>query len=109
MNLKIRRVYDPPEQTDGYRILVDRLWPRGLSKERAKIDLWLRDIAPSRKLRKWFSHDPEKWPEFKKRYVQELKEKRELVELIQSKARQGATLLYAAKDETHNNAVCLYN
>lgn len=107
MNLKTKRVYDPPEQSDGYRILVDRLWPRGLNKEKAHIHLWLRDIAPTSELRKWFSHDPKKWPEFKDRYFQELREKKELVELIQRKVREGATLLYAAKDEKYNNAVCL--
>ena len=108
MNVKIKRIYDPPERTDGYRILVDRLWPRGVPKEKAHIDLWLRDIAPTGELRKWFAHDAKKWPEFKDRYFQELKEKKELIELIQTKAQQGnVTLVYAAKDEQHNNALYL--
>jgi len=108
MSMKIRRVYDPPEQADGCRILVDRLWPRGLNKEEAHIDVWLRDIAPSNGLRTWFSHDPKKWPEFRDRYFKELQEKKELTEVIKSRARQGnVTLVYAAKDEYYNNAVCL--
>jgi uncharacterized protein YeaO (DUF488 family) len=108
MNVKTKRIYDQPDQTDGYRVLVDRLWPRGLNKEKANIDLWLKDIAPSRGLRRWFSHDREKWPEFKDRYFQELRQKKDLVELIRDKARQGrVTLLYGAKDEQFNNAVGL--
>jgi len=108
MSPKIKRVYDSPKQTDGYRILVDRMWPRGLTKEEAHIDLWVRDIAPSNALRKWFSHDPKKWPEFKDRYFEELREKKELIELMLSKAKQGSvTLVYAAKDEKYNNALCL--
>ncbi len=108
MSMKIRRVYDLPKKDDGYRILVDRVWPRGLTKEKAQIDSWLKDIAPSSDLRKWFSHDPEKWQEFKERYFKELKEKKNLIEFIEAKTRQGnVTLVYAAKDEQYNNAQCL--
>lgn len=108
MNVKTKRIYDQPKQTDGYRILVDRLWPRGVSKEKANIDLWLKDIAPSSELRTWYSHEREKWPEFKDKYFEELKQKTELIERIRDKARQGrVTLVYGAKDEQFNNAVCL--
>jgi uncharacterized protein YeaO (DUF488 family) len=90
------------------RILVDRLWPRGLSKERARVDLWLKDIAPSTELRKWFSHDPNKWSEFQTRYRQELKSKADLVAILKEKAAKGpVTLLFGAKDEEHNEAVVL--
>ena len=106
--IKIKRVYDEPNESDGFRILVDRLWPRGLSRSKIKLDLWLKDIAPSDELRKWFSHDPKKWEEFKSRYFKELDEKKELVELIIEKASRGVvTLLYGAKDERFNNAVAL--
>jgi len=108
MNVKVKRIYDQPDKTDGYRILVDRLWPRGLKKERASIDLWLKDIAPSHELRKWFSHEQQRWPEFKDRYFQELRKKSDSVELIREKAKRGkVTLVYGAKDEQFNNAVCL--
>ncbi len=105
--IKIKRVYDEPEKTDGFRILVDRLWPRGLSKEKAKVDLWLKDIAPSDEIRKWFGHEPEKWVEFKRRYFKELEEKKELVDLIVEKAHGGVTLLYGTKEEKYNNAHAL--
>jgi uncharacterized protein YeaO (DUF488 family) len=106
--LKIKRVYEKPDKNDGRRILVDRLWPRGLTKEKAKVDLWLKDIAPSTELRKWFGHDPKKWRGFRRRYESELKRHAEQVALIKSKARQGAvTLLYAARDQEHNEAVVL--
>ena len=108
MPIKIKRVYNKPAESDGFRILIDRLWPRGLSKETAKIDLWLKDIAPSDGLRKWFAHDPKKWAEFKRRYGEELKDKTELIELIRDKGRkQVVTLLYGAKDEECNNAITL--
>ncbi len=108
MGLQIKRVYDAPERTDGCRMLVDRMWPRGVSKEKAKIDLWLRDIAPGNELRKWFSHDPEKWSEFRGKYFEQLKEKKDLIDLIRTKTKEGTvTLLYAAKNEKYNNAVCL--
>lgn len=106
--LRIKRIYDLPTSEDGIRILVDSLWPRGLSKEKVKIDLWLKDIAPSHELRKWFSHDPQKWGDFKKKYFRELDQKRELVDLIIQKSKRGnVTLLYGAKDEKFNNAVAL--
>lgn len=106
--IKIKRVYEEPEKSDGFRILIDRLWPRGESKEKARIDLWLKDIAPSDELRKWFEHDPGKWEEFKKRFFDELKDKKELLDEIIVRARRGAvTLLYGAKEERYNNAVAL--
>ena len=108
MKLSIKRVYDEPEKSDGKRILVDRLWPRGLTKEHAHVDLWLKEIAPSNELRKWFAHDPEKWPEFQKRYKQELKSQPEQFALLQNEASKGTvTLLYGAKDDEHNQAVVL--
>jgi len=107
--IKLKRVYDEADKSDGFRILVDRLWPRGLSKEKAKIDLWLKDLAPSNELRKWFAHQTEKWDGFKRRYFKELDDSEsELTELIQKKAEEDAvTLLYAAKNEEYNNAVAL--
>jgi uncharacterized protein YeaO (DUF488 family) len=107
--IKIKRVYDAPSKEDGFRILIDRLWPRGISKGKAGIDLWLREIAPSDDLRRWFSHDPKKWEELKIRYEKELKEKRELLEKIVriEKEKGMVTLLYSARDEDHNNAVAL--
>ncbi len=108
MKLKIKRVYDPPAKSDGLRILVDRLWPRGLSKQSAKIDHWLRDVAPSGRLRKWFAHDPARWKGFQKRYVKELDGSPEaVVELRKLLSKHQATLLFAAKDAEHNNAVVL--
>ncbi len=107
--ITIKRIYDKPEKKDGYRILVDRLWPRGLSKEKAKIDLWLKEIAPSDKLRKWFSHDLKKWDDFKKKYKIELNNKLELIQNIKQieKEEKAVILLYSAKDEQYNNAVVL--
>jgi len=106
--LKVKRVYEEPATEDGFRILIDRLWPRGLTKERAKVDLWLKDIAPSDALRKWFQHDPEQWLEFKRRYFSELKDKKESLDLIGSKAKKGTvTLLFGAKEEKFNNAIVL--
>ena len=108
MGIQIKRVYEAPTKGDGYRMLVDRLWPRGLSKDKAQIDLWLKDIAPSDELRRWFGHDPDKWREFKNRYSSELKQHAEAVAQIKQQAKKGKlTLLYAAKDEAHNNAVAL--
>lgn len=108
MIIKLKRVYEKPKPADGTRILVDRLWPRGLSKVRAKLDLWLKEIAPSTELRKWFGHDAKKWRDFRRRYESELKRHAEQLALIKSKARQGAvTLLYAARDQEHNEAVVL--
>ena len=106
--IRAKRVYDKPEHSDGSRILVDRLWPRGLSKERAKIDVWLKDVAPSNGLRKWFAHNPKKWAEFKKRYFKELGGKKDLIEFILNTEKQGAvSLLYGARDEKFNNAIAL--
>lgn len=106
--IKIKRIYEHAAKSDGYRILVDRLWPRGLKKEEAKIDFWLKEIAPSTELRKWFNHEPEKWNEFKKRYHKELAVKQDAVQFILDKQRkQTVTLLYGAKDEQHNHAVVL--
>ena len=106
--IKIKRAYAPAEETDGYRILVDRLWPRGISKEKAKIDLWLKSVAPSSDLRKWFGHVPERFPEFTKRYKAELAESGALDDLRKELSEHpDATLLFAAHDEEHNNAVVL--
>jgi uncharacterized protein YeaO (DUF488 family) len=108
MKLKIKRIYEAPTEEDGTRILVDRLWPRGLTKEKAHIDLWLKDIAPSTELRKWFAHDPAKWSEFKIRYHAELKRNSEqIAHLKEAMAKGPVTLLYGAKDEKHNEAVIL--
>jgi uncharacterized protein YeaO (DUF488 family) len=108
MKINIKRVYEKPGKEDGVRILVDRLWPRGLTKEKASIDLWLKDIAPSTELRKWFGHDPEKWKEFRKRYRHELKENEEQVSLLKDQMKKGmVTLVYGAKDEEHNQALVL--
>lgn len=106
--IKIKRIYDPVSEDDGERILVDRLWPRGLKKEVAKIDEWMKDIAPSDGLRKWFSHDPSKWNEFRKRYKKELSQKADLLDRIKAAAKKGnVTLLFAAKDIERNNAMAL--
>ncbi len=106
--LRIKRVYEERSDTDGRRILVDRLWPRGISKERAGIDLWMKDIAPSDGLRRWFGHDPSRWEEFKTRYLGELEEKQDLLADLRKMDREGTvTLIYAAKDMDHNNAVVL--
>lgn len=108
--LKIKRVYDMPDARDGQRVLVDRLWPRGLSKEKARIDLWMREIAPSNELRKWFSHRPERWPEFRQRYFDELKGKADLIRQLKGMVKnKTVTLLYAAKDKEKNNARALFD
>jgi len=109
MTIKLKRIYEQPSADDGYRILVDRLWPRGLKKENAKINLWLKDIAPSAILRRWFSHDPTKWFVFKKKYTLELEKNIDLLNIIQKlhQEKTNLTLLYAAKDQQHNNAVIL--
>ena len=108
--IKIKRVYEKPEKEDGFRILVDRLWPRGFTKEKAAIDLWLKEIAPGTELRKWFNHDPEKWAEFKRRYLHVLKENKKSVSILKEHMKEGnVTLVYAAKDEEHNDAVVLLN
>ncbi len=105
--IKVERIYNIPKG-GGFRILVDRLWPRGLSKDEVKVDLWLKEIGPSNELRSWFGHDPDKWNEFRKKFFQELDQKKELVDQIIDKAQEGdVVLLYGAKDEEHNNAVAL--
>lgn len=108
MNIRIKRVYDTPSKEDGRRILVDRLWPRGLSKEQARVDEWLKDIAPSAGLRKWFGHREDRWETFRDRYLEELEHHPAELSALQSQCRTGTvTLLYAAKDEIRNNAVVL--
>lgn len=110
MPLQLKRVYDPPETADGERLLVDRLWPRGLRKEVAQLNGWLKDLAPSSELRSWFAHDPQRWPEFQARYQAELRtpEKESLIRDLAQKARFGrVTLLFAARDPERNNAVVL--
>jgi len=108
MDIKIKRVYESASKQDGFRVLVDRLWPRGLTKEKAHIDLWLKEIAPSTELRKWFGHDPAKWTEFQKRYRAELRKNDEQVSLLKRETSQGTvTLLYGARDEQHNEALVL--
>jgi uncharacterized protein YeaO (DUF488 family) len=106
--IKVKRVYEKPSRTDGLRVLVDRLWPRGLSKERAAVKLWLKDLAPSTELRKWFGHDPEKWKQFKARYRKELGERKEALKVLKQKSKERTvTLLYGARDEEHNEALVL--
>lgn len=106
---KIKRIYEKTGEDDGYRILVDRLWPRGVSKERANLDLWMKDIAPSNEIRKEYGHKLDKWPEFKTKYLEELQEKKDLIKQLKIMERfhSKVTLLYSAKDEDHNNAVVL--
>jgi uncharacterized protein YeaO (DUF488 family) len=106
--LHIKRVYEPPAKDDGTRILVDRIWPRGLSKQRAAVDEWIKEIAPTTALRSWFGHDPQRWPEFRDRYFKELRSNTELVaRLVSLTADEPATLLFAAHETQRNNAVAL--
>lgn len=107
--LKIKRIYEKAGKDDGCRILIDRLWPRGLSKEKARIDLWLKNIAPSNDLRKWFNHDPLKWQEFKKKYKDELNNLTKEIELLKNiiEKEKQVTILYSASDKEHNNAMVL--
>lgn len=107
--IKIKRIYEKYSSDDGYRILIDRLWPRGISKGNAHIDLWLKEIAPTNHLRKWFSHDPKKWESFKKKYIKELKDNKSLLDQIKDlqKEHKTITLIFSAKDEQHNNAIVL--
>ena len=103
--LYLKRVYERPAPSDGKRVLVDRLWPRALSRRKAAVDEWMKDIAPSAELRRWFRHDPAKWPEFARRYRRELRAQRPLVhELAKLAARRRVTLVYSARDEAHNDA-----
>jgi uncharacterized protein YeaO (DUF488 family) len=106
--IRTKRIYEPAASGDGYRVLVDRIWPRGVKKSDAVVDLWLKEIAPSTELRHWFDHDPEKWTEFGKRYQAELKPHTETLAMLRSKAQHGTvTLVNAARDTVHNNAVAL--
>ena len=106
MAVRIKRVYDPPEPSDGYRVLVDRLWPRGITRERAQLDEWARELAPSSELRRWFGHDPARFEEFRRRYAAELAAHPEKLEELRARARAGTlTLVYSARDTEHNDAV----
>lgn len=108
MMISLKRAYDPSSHGDGARFLVERLWPRGVKKTSLKIDAWIKDAAPSTELRKWFSHDPAKWEEFRRRYFDELKERRAALQPILDAAQKGpVTLIYSSHDEEHNNAVAL--
>jgi uncharacterized protein YeaO (DUF488 family) len=109
--IKIKRVYEQPETQDGWRVLVDRLWPRGMKKEAARIDLWMKDVAPSDALRKSYGHEVNKWPGFQKKYSAELKKKKDLLKELKKMEREHGTLtlLFGAKDEEHNQAVVLAN
>lgn len=107
-NIQLKRAYDKPTRADGARILIDRLWPRGVSKQDAALDHWMKEIAPSTALRKWFDHDPERWHEFQRRYEIELREHPEQIRELRAIARKGTlTLVYSAHDEAHNDAVAL--
>lgn len=106
--IRLKRIYEEPARSDGLRILVDRLWPRGLSKERAAVNLWLKEVAPSTELRKWFGHDPAKWRQFQARYCKELGENNDALELLKQKSKdRTVTLLYGARDQEHNEAIVL--
>ena len=108
MDVRVKRVYERAQPSDGYRILIDRLWPRGISHDRAKLDAWEKDLAPSADLRTWFGHQPDLFDEFRKRYVAELREHRSLLSELRQRARQGTlTLVYSARDTEHNDAVVL--
>lgn len=107
-NIKVKRAYEPPSPQDGARILVDRLWPRGVSKAEARLELWMKDIAPSNDLRKWYGHDALRQDEFRRRYAEELEAHQDLVNELRARARNGRiTLVYSARDETLNNAIVL--
>jgi uncharacterized protein YeaO (DUF488 family) len=106
--IKLKRAYDSPDKEDGFRVLIDRIWPRGVKKEDLALDLWLKEIAPSSSLRKWFGHDPKKWPEFCQRYEAELTEKGDITRFLKEKSDHGSlTLVFSAHDAEHNNAVAL--
>jgi uncharacterized protein YeaO (DUF488 family) len=109
MKVRLKRIYLKPEASDGCRILVDRLWPRGLTRSKAKLDHWLRDIAPSNGLRKWYAHDPKRWPEFKRRYAAELKREMGVVKELKAllKGHKTVTFLFSSKEEKLNNAAAL--
>lgn len=107
--IRLKRAYSPTVEEDGYRVLVERLWPRGVPKERAHVDLWLKDAGASTALRRWFGHDPERWEEFRRRYFAELRERPEVLDALREvlRANPVVTFLYGARDEEHNNAVAL--
>jgi uncharacterized protein YeaO (DUF488 family) len=108
MGIAIKRVYEAPAEGDGYRVLIDRLWPRGLKKEAVAMDVWARELAPSTELRKWFGHDPARWDEFRQRYAAELADSADVWQaLARRSAKEPVTLLYGARDEEHNDAVAL--
>jgi len=108
MKIQLKRAYEPPGKQDGARLLVERLWPRGLTKEKARIDEWFKDVAPSSGLRKWYAHDVKKWEAFRKRYLDELRGNPEAVHRLRERVKAGpVTFVYAAKDEAHNSAVLL--
>ena len=108
MDVRLKRAYEPASAEDGYRVLVDRLWPRGVSKEQAKLDEWDRELAPSRQLREWFGHEPDRFPEFRRRYIDELRANRARLRELRRRARTGTlTLVYSAHDSEHNDAVVL--
>ena len=108
MDVRLKRAYEPPAPTDGHRVLVDRLWPRGVSRQQAKLDGWERELSPSAELRQWFGHDPKRFQEFRRRYIEELRSQRPRLKALRRRAREGAlTLVYSAHDTEHNDAVVL--
>ncbi|MGH2985950.1 MAG: DUF488 domain-containing protein [Solirubrobacterales bacterium] len=108
MDVCLKRVYEPASSADGYRVLIDRLWPRGISRERAKLDAWEKELAPSAKLRRWFGHEPRRFQEFRRRYIEELRGQRPRLTALRRRARDGSvTLVYSAHDTEHNDAVVL--
>jgi uncharacterized protein YeaO (DUF488 family) len=108
MDVRLKRAYDPAEPTDGHRVLIDRLWPRGVSRDRAKLDDWEKELAPSKELRQWFGHEPERFDEFRRRYIEELRSQRPRLTSLRRRAREGTlTLVYAAHDSEHNDAIVL--
>jgi len=108
VDIRLKRAYEPASPSDGYRVLIDRLWPRGLSKQRAKLDEWEKELSPSTELRRWFGHEPSRFPEFRRRYISELRYERQRLSELRRRARQGTlTLVYSAHDTEHNDAVVL--
>ena len=108
MDIRLKRAYDAPESADGHRVLIDRLWPRGVSRERAKLDGWEKELTPSTELRQWFGHEPGRFDEFRRRYIEELRDKRSRLAALRRQARDGTlTLVYSAHDTEHNDAVVL--
>lgn len=108
MDVRVKRVYEPAASADGYRVMIDRLWPRGVSQQRAQLDEWERELSPSRELRQWFGHEPSRFEEFRRRYIEELRKQRPRIAALRRQARQGTvTLVYSARDTEHNDAVVL--